>query len=114
MICSHMQPCHIQRRRRLSSLSTHPPPLLLLPTPNHRAHASLASLSRTCAAWQPIHLPCPCVPFVASQGARFAGKCIKDLRSLGSDGWFYPQHAAENTSLREIIHDGFLHPKDAK
>ena len=32
----------------------------------------------------------------------------------GSDGWFYPQHAAENTSLREIIHDGFLHPKDAK
>ncbi|PRW33691.1 CBS domain [Chlorella sorokiniana] len=48
------------------------------------------------------------------QGARFAGKCIKDLRSLGSDGWFYPQHAAENTSLREIIHDGFLHPKDSK
>lgn len=48
------------------------------------------------------------------QGARFAGKCIKDLRSLGSDGWFYPQHAAENASLREIIHDGFLHPKDSK
>ncbi|PSC67382.1 E3 ubiquitin-ligase [Micractinium conductrix] len=48
------------------------------------------------------------------QGARFAGKCIKDLRSLGSDGWFYPQHAAESTSLREIIHDGFLHPKETK
>lgn len=48
------------------------------------------------------------------QGARFAGKSIKELRSLGSDGWFYPLHAAQNTSLREIIHDGFLHPKDAK
>lgn len=24
------------------------------------------------------------------------------------------QHAAENTSLREIIHDGFLYPKDSK
>jgi hypothetical protein len=32
----------------------------------------------------------------------------------GSDGWFYPQHAAENASLREIIHDGFLHPKESK
>lgn len=32
----------------------------------------------------------------------------------GSDGWFYPQHAAENASLREIIHDGFLYPKDSK
>ena len=32
----------------------------------------------------------------------------------GSDGWFYPQHAAESTSLREIIHDGFLHPKETK
>lgn len=104
-----------------------------------------------------------------AQGARFAGKCIKDLRSLGSDGWFYPQvgaglqgggpqggvpqgssgwnqaaavgppaagrratashspaallhrapmcgaqHAAESASLREIIHDGFLHPQDSK
>ncbi len=36
------------------------------------------------------------------------------LCRAGSDGWFYPQHAAENASLREIIHDGFLHPKDNK
>jgi hypothetical protein len=48
------------------------------------------------------------------QGARFAGKSIKDLRSLGSDGWFYPQAAAEAASLREIIHDGFLHPQQSK
>lgn len=48
------------------------------------------------------------------QGARFAGKSIKELRSLGSDGWFYPQAAAEAASLREIIHDGFLHPQEAK
>ena len=57
-------------------------------------------------------LPCPAASPL--QGARFAGKSIKELRSLGSDGWFYPLHAAQNTSLREIIHDGFLHPKDAK
>lgn len=27
---------------------------------------------------------------------------------------FCAQHAAENASLREIIHDGFLHPQDSK
>ncbi|KAI3425382.1 hypothetical protein D9Q98_009146 [Chlorella vulgaris] len=48
------------------------------------------------------------------QGARFAGKSIRDLRSLGSDGWFFPRAAAEKASLREIIYDGFLHHKEAK
>lgn len=59
-----------------------------------------------CAAPACLSLPCPithcmcqsshhityCPPSPpVLQGARFAGKCIKDLRSLGSDGWFYPQ-----------------------
>jgi hypothetical protein len=47
-------------------------------------------------------------------GVRFSGKCIRDLKSLGSDGWFYNLKGAANTSLREIIHDGFLYPKEAK
>ncbi|GAB4815760.1 hypothetical protein N2152v2_002806 [Parachlorella kessleri] len=47
-------------------------------------------------------------------GARFAGKCIKDLKSLGSDGWFYSLTAAPRTTLRDIIHDGFLHPTQNK
>lgn len=47
-------------------------------------------------------------------GARFASKCIKDLKSLGSDGWFYNLKVAQHASLREIIHDGFLYPKETK
>lgn len=47
-------------------------------------------------------------------GSRFAGKCIKDLKSLGSDGWFYNLNAASKTTLRDIIYDGFLHPTSVK
>ena len=32
----------------------------------------------------------------------------------GSDGWFYAEAAATKASLREIVHDGFLHPRDNK
>ena len=48
------------------------------------------------------------------QGSKFADKSIKDLKSLGSDGWFYNLNVAKHASLREIIHDGFLNPKDSK
>ena len=47
-------------------------------------------------------------------GAAFAGKAIAQLKSLGSDGWFYNLKAAQHASLREIVHDGFLYPKDSK
>ena len=47
-------------------------------------------------------------------GGRFASKSIKDLKSLGSDGWFYNLNVAQHASLREIIHDGFLYPKETK
>jgi len=47
-------------------------------------------------------------------GGKFAGKSIKDLKSLGSDGWFYNLNVAQHASLREIIHDGFLYPKETK
>ena len=47
-------------------------------------------------------------------GGRFAGKSIKDLKSLGSDGWFYNLNVAQHASLREIIYDGFLYPKETK
>lgn len=47
-------------------------------------------------------------------GGRFAGKSIKDLKSLGSDGWFYNLNIAQHASLREIIYDGFLYPKETK
>ena len=47
-------------------------------------------------------------------GSRFAGKSIKDLKSLGSDGWFYNLAVAQHASLQEIIHDGFLYPKETK
>ena len=69
------------------------------------------------------HLPAdslPCVPAPRSHPASHPspfpppGKCIKDLKSLGSDGWFYNLNAAAATTLRDIIHDGFLHPKQNK
>jgi 5'-AMP-activated protein kinase regulatory gamma subunit len=47
-------------------------------------------------------------------GSKFASKSIKDLKSLGSDGWFYNLNVAQHASLREIIHDGFLYPKETK
>lgn len=47
-------------------------------------------------------------------GQRFASKAISQLKSLGSDGWFYNLAKASHSSLREIVHDGFLHPKQAK
>lgn len=48
------------------------------------------------------------------RGAAFASKPIKQLKCLGSDGWFYNLKAAQHASLREIIYNGFLHPKDSK
>lgn len=48
------------------------------------------------------------------QGQRFATKSINGLKSLGSDGWFYNREGAAQTSLHEIIQDGFLHPKATK
>lgn len=48
------------------------------------------------------------------QGQRFATKSIRDLKSLGSDGWFYNKEGASATCLSEIIHDGFLHPRETK
>lgn len=47
-------------------------------------------------------------------GGRFAGTSLKNLKSLGSDGWFYNLNVAQHASLAEIIHDGFLHPKENK
>ena len=47
-------------------------------------------------------------------GAQFASKPIKSLKSLGSDGWFYNLNIAQHASLREIVHDGFLYPKETK
>lgn len=32
----------------------------------------------------------------------------------GSDGWFYNLSAASQTTLKDIIRDGFLHPKENK
>ena len=39
------------------------------------------SCRRPCLCPPPANRPCPCARCL--QGARFAGKCIKDLRSLG-------------------------------
>jgi hypothetical protein len=70
-------------------------------------HSATARWPPAASTFDPA-LPC------RLQGARFAGKSIRDLRSLGSDGWFFPRAAAEKASLREIIYDGFLHHKEAK
>ncbi len=48
--------------------------------------------------------------------------CCRDLlsppsppcRPPGSDGWFYNLNSASQASLRDIIRDGFLYPKDNK
>jgi 5'-AMP-activated protein kinase, regulatory gamma subunit len=48
------------------------------------------------------------------QGTRFAGKPIHDLKALGADGWFYALRSAQHASLRDIVYDGFLYPKETK
>lgn len=49
-----------------------------------------------------------------AEGTKFATKPLKSLKSLGSDGWFYPLSAAQHASLREIVHDAFINPRDAR
>lgn len=46
------------------------------------------------------------------EGIKFSAKPIKDLKRLGSDGWFYSLDAAASTTLYDIIHDGFIYSKD--
>lgn len=47
-------------------------------------------------------------------GSEFALKPIRDLKALGADGWFYALKGAQHSSLRDIIYDGFLYPKESK
>lgn len=47
-------------------------------------------------------------------GSRFATKPICELKALGADGWFYALRTAQHASLRDIVYDGFLYPKETK
>jgi len=51
------------------------------------------------------------------KGQEFACKAIQELKSLGSDGWFYDLEETKHASILEIIMDGFLNlgnkPADA-
>ena len=42
------------------------------------------------------------------KGQEFSMKPIKELKSLGSDGWFFDHEEAQRASVIEIIQDGFL------
>lgn len=42
------------------------------------------------------------------KGQAFSCKAIDELKSLGSDGWFYESASAQKASILEIITEGFL------
>lgn len=49
-----------------------------------------------------------------TQGQRFATKTIKELPYAGGDGCFLFGQQARHASLREVIYDGFLFPRETK
>lgn len=48
------------------------------------------------------------------KGQAFASKSLKDLKGSGGDGDFLHKGTAESATLREIIHNEFLYPRETK